>query len=109
MGYFDNTQFDSIFDMADAIETVVNRNMRELMTEVRADALGLDIRAGHRLFVNEDCIAVSNNDRRTLDYYGGFEYVDSDYIRVIGDYTFYFADDDRVRGHIETYYEKEEV
>ena len=41
--------------------------------------------------------------RRTLDYYGGFEYVHKYYRREVGDYVFYLAEDDRVRGHIERF------
>lgn len=107
MGYFDDTRFDSVYDMIDAVNTVVERNIRENMEPCKASELGLDNRAGYGLFVNEDFIAVDNGSRSSLDYYGGFEYVDRDCVTVIGDYTFYSADDDRVREHIETYYEKE--
>jgi hypothetical protein len=83
------------------------RRIVNAMEYVPADALGLDRRAGYRLFVNEDCIVVSKDDDRTLQYYGGFEYVDKDYRIEMGDYVIYLADDERVRGHIETYYEEE--
>jgi hypothetical protein len=45
-----------------------------------------------------------------MQYYGGFEYVDKDYRYEMGDYVFYTVDDDRVGGHVDSYYEqKEEV
>jgi hypothetical protein len=45
---------------------------------VAADKLGLDIRAGGRLYIDEDerAIYVKQGDLRVLDYYGGFEYID---------------------------------
>lgn len=44
---------------------------------VSADKLGLDIRAGHKLYIDGDerAIYVDNGNLRALDYYGGFEYV----------------------------------
>lgn len=109
MGFFTDTDFDSIYDMADAMNEVVERTIRSNMECVRPRQLGLDDRAGYELFVNEDCIAVRNGNRRSLDYYGGFEYVDSEYVQVFGDYTFYFAEDDRVSDHIDRYYDDAEV
>jgi hypothetical protein len=45
-----------------------------------------------------------------MQYYGGFEYVYKEYRHEMGDYVFYLAEDDRVGGHIDSYYEqKEEV
>lgn len=98
--------FHSIYDMVDEFNDVAERTVRETMEQCNASDLGLDIRAGYRLYVNEDCIAVEG-DGHLLDYYGGFEYVDKDYIRVVGDWKFYFADDDRVRGCIEEYFERQ--
>lgn len=74
------------------------------MTEVQAKDLGLDPRAfwGYA-YVDESAIVVIKEQARTLDYYGGFEYVDKDYRREVGDYVFYLAEDDRVRGHIERF------
>lgn len=106
MGFFDDTKFHSIYDMIDSIDTVVERNVRENMEACNASDLGLDQRAGYRLFVCDECIAVEG-DGHLLDYYGGFEYVDKEYVRVVGNWKFYMSDDDRVRDHIETYYEKQ--
>lgn len=74
------------------------------MTEVQAHQLGLDPRAfwGYA-YVDQSAIVVIKEQARTLDYYGGFEYVDKDYRREVGDYVFYLAEDDRVRGHIERF------
>jgi hypothetical protein len=99
-------KFTSIYDMVDEMNDMALRTVRETMEPCKASELGLDSRAGYALFVNEDCIAVEG-DGHALDYYGGFEYVDKEYVRVVGDWKFYFADDDRVRDHIETYFEKQ--
>lgn len=104
MGFFTDTQFDSVYDMAEAIAEVVERNVRDNFEMVSADRLGLDIRAGYKLFVNEDAIAVAKHNDRTLQYYGGFEYVDAEYRVEMGDFVFYMCDDERVREHIEAYY-----
>ena len=48
------------------------------MTQVKPTDLGLDPRAGYRLYANDEGIAVPNSSRGPLEYYGGFEY-DADY------------------------------
>jgi len=103
MGYFTDTDFEDTCDMIDCINEVVERNIRSNFEQTSAVKLGLDIRAGYRIFVNRDYIATSN--RRELDYYGGFEYVDRDSVTVIGDYTFYDSNDERVSDCIEAFYE----
>jgi hypothetical protein len=101
-------EFTSVHSMIDEVNDAVESFVRENFERVSADKLGLDIRAGYRLYVNEDCIAASGGDTRTLNYYGGFEYVDSEYVQTVGDYTFYMADDERVREHIATYFDRAE-
>jgi hypothetical protein len=61
-----------------------------------AEKFGLDERCGN-LYMGEDFIAVNIPRDRTLQYYGGFEYVDTDCRMVIGDYVFYSSDADRVQ------------
>lgn len=80
----------------------------EEFREVTPKEIGLDTRAGYRLFINEDYIAVSRGNRRTLDYYGGFEYVDEEHITVLGDMVFYSSDDERVQGHLDEFFMQEE-
>lgn len=105
MGYFTDIEFDSIADMMDAVNEVVERSVVSKMTRVNVDQLGLDIRAGYRLYVDENYIVVPVGDARSLDYYGGFEYVDSSCVQVMGDYKFYSSEDERVQGHIEHYFQ----
>jgi hypothetical protein len=70
--------------------------------------LGLDDRAGHSLRVAEDWIAVKSHHARSLDYYGGFEYVDKSHKYTLGDWIFYLADDERVYDHIQEYWGENE-
>ena len=61
---------------------------------------GLDIRCG-QIYVGEDFIASTRP--RELDYYGGFEYVDSDYTLTIGPFLkVYSIEDERVASHMAT-------
>ena len=91
----------------------VNRQTRQHILDnfqtCRAVDLCLDSRAGHYsdIYVSEYFIAVEG-DGHMLDYYGGFEYVDGECIFEVGDYKFYSARDQRVRDHIEQFFEREE-
>jgi hypothetical protein len=90
----------------------INGKVEELIDEefrlVKPEDVGLDSRAGYNLFINEDFIAVSKSNRRSLDYYGGFEYVDEEHVTVLGDYVFYSADDGRVQSHLDRFFVQEE-
>ena len=90
------------------------------MTEVLPQDLGLDQRAGYRLFINKEAIAVPAQDARNLQYYGGFEYVDKAYRTELGDWVIYSIDDQthygddedndcRVTECIKRYYEPEQL
>lgn len=57
---------------------------------------GLDERAVGRFWFNEDYFAIPIGSQRRLEYYGGFEYVDREYVRTYGDYVFYSTQDERV-------------
>ena len=84
--------------MIDAVNEVVERNIRTNFVQTPASDLGLDIRCG-RLYVDivDEVIAVPNHNIRTLDYYGGFEYIKEGEGRVtMGDYTFFTSDNERV-------------
>jgi|TARA_R110000851_G_scaffold13665_3_gene46562 hypothetical protein len=95
--------YNELYNIGQQIDTAV----KEQMTEVKADDVGLDRRAAHRLWVTEDTIAVSKDVDRGLQYYGGFEYVDKEYRMEMGDWVFYFADDERVADHLSQYHDKE--
>jgi hypothetical protein len=86
--------------MIENIEKTVNQYVDKHMTQVKPATLGLDPRCGYRLHVNEESIAISKSYDRSLQYYGGFEYVSSAYRVEMGDYVFYLNDGDRVSDHI---------
>lgn len=90
----------SVMDLIEDFNDQINEQLQE-MKYVQATDIGLDRRAAYRLWVDDECIVVKKSDDRTLQYYGGFEYVDKDYRTEVGDYVVYFADDERVRGHID--------
>lgn len=74
------------------LEDCVEMNCAEL-----AKHSSLDVRAlPRRAWLCEDGIILSTNERPALDYYGGFEYVDDEFVTVFGDYVMYSSEDDRV-------------
>lgn len=96
MGYFTDTDFDSTLDMIDCVNEVVERHVRG-MTRMTANEIGLDIRAG-RVYVDlhDEVIAVECS--RSIDYYGGFEYIKEGEGRTTcGSYTFFNTESSRVQ------------
>ena len=85
------------------------RNQLAGLTYVRADELGLDRRAAYTVWVDEDVLIVRKDEDRTLQYYGGFEYVDSSARMECGDYVIYTSDDSRVADCLDYYNEVEET
>ena len=71
------------------------------MTPVSADKLGLDMRAGYALHIDRDWIIVPLNNDGSLQYYGGFEYVNKQYRTVLGRWVLYSGEDERVREAID--------
>ena len=75
----------------------------EILSEcilAKAKELGLDPRCGE-LWVCPEFIATNN--RKVLDYYGGFEYVEGQYIAQIGGLTVYSEENRRVSEHLQVY------
>jgi hypothetical protein len=76
---------------------------------VSAEEIGLDSRAGYVFVsVEEGWIAVNSAYKRSLDYYGGFEYVDYNHREEILDFTFFASGCSRVDDALEHYNEKQE-
>lgn len=68
------------------------------------EELGLDFRCGRILLsVNEGFVAVHNP--RSIEYYGGWEYIDSELKLDAGDYRFYDSEANRVGRVIRFYRE----
>jgi len=99
--------------MADlyTIKNLMNEMVEQLIDDefrpVKPSEVGLDSRAAYEVFINEDNIAIRKSNRRSLDYYGGFEYVDEEHVTVLGDYVFYSSDDERVQGHLDEFFMQE--
>lgn len=71
----------------------VDQQIADSVTPHKAEDAGLDRRCG-MIYLGEDFLAT--RDRRLLDYYGGFEYVNSECIQQVGGWTLYSADSDLV-------------
>lgn len=89
-------------DLLDSVDKLV-RAFMDKAVEVTAEDLGLDRRAAYRLFITDEVIAVPKGDDRVLQYYGGFEYIDKEYRKELGDWVFYSAEDDRVQDCLDHY------
>lgn len=63
---------------------------------VCASDLGLDSRCG-KVWVTDEAIIVHFHDKRAIEYYGGFEYVDSSCVCVFSTYVVYSSEDERVQ------------
>jgi hypothetical protein len=55
----------------------------------------LDRRVGP-LWTDPERTMIASINRRTLDYYGGFEYIDPEYIVEVGEWTCYSREHGRV-------------
>jgi len=93
---------ESALDFLDGINEQVEDFVRESTTVAQPIEAGLDMRCG-RLYMTDEAIVVSKYNDRSIQYYGGFEYVDSEHRIEVGDYVFYTADDARVSEHLEQY------
>ena len=101
--------FNSVLDLADEVQDMVERHVQG-MRRVSAVELGLDIRCG-RAYVDEDmqAIVVDSGNARSYNYYGGFEYIDDEDKRTLGDYVIYLDSSDRVRDALECLMEREDL
>ena len=99
-------EFTDTLEMIDEIQYIVERHVQGLR-RVTANELGLDMRCG-RAYVGEnmDCIIV-DGDARSFNYYGGFEYIEDEDKRQLGDYTVFLDTSERVRDALEALMEKD--
>lgn len=77
----------------------------EQAEEVKPEVIGMDKRSAYILRICHDFIAVELKYDKSLQYYGGFEYVDPDYRLVIGEYVFYSCECPRIQDHINSWIE----
>ena len=90
----------------DQHKQVVNAYINEHFSQVSATELGLDRRAGNRLYVNNEAVAVEDNGRTQLDFYGAFEDVQGSSRIEFNGFTFYLRDNSLVLQHIK-FWQKE--
>jgi hypothetical protein len=92
-----------LYDIVANAEAQLEEWLEENAEQVRADALGLDERCG-TVWVCDEAVICNGHARGRLEYYGGFEYVDKEYVTQVGSYVIYNAsgdDDCRVQECIE--------
>lgn len=89
------------YEMLDTVTTTVDSFLADSTEKVKPEEVGLDFRAGYKLFINEYVIVVDKERDKGLQYYGGFEYVAAECRTEIGGYVFYSCEDERVQGHIQ--------
>jgi hypothetical protein len=92
-----------LYDIVENAERAVREWLNENAEIVRADVFGLDPRAGH-VWVSESAIIVESYSQRSLEYYGGFEYVNKECRTQVGGLIIYYADDERVQDCIDCFY-----
>jgi hypothetical protein len=97
----------NLFSLIDEV-TELTDSYIGTMERVPANRLGLDPRCG-KLFVSPDCIGVYKENDRSLQYYGGFEYIEKEYRHEMGDFVFYAYTAGRVQDCLDYYLESVEV
>ena len=89
----------SYFDLQHDLNQLAEQQLESAVACNDLSLLGLDRRAASSCWVGEDYIAVAVRDDRTLQYYGGFEYVEKSCRVECGEYVFYSIEDGRVADH----------
>ena len=97
-----------IYGLQHSIEQIVEQFLKDsnavLIGAHGLEELGLDFRCG-RIYVSVDGDFVAACNSRSIEYYGGWEYIDSEFKFDAGDYRFYDREADRVDSVIQNYRE----
>ena len=97
-----------MWELQEQIEEMVDQYFEDAGAQrVSAEAVGLDARAG-TVFISTEEGWIASRNTRSLEYYGGFEYIDEEYRVVVGEITFYSSDHGRVADAIEYYNDLQE-
>jgi len=84
-------------DKMDVMTQELENELDESWERVSAEKLGLDRRADcSRMWASDEGLATAGSTR-SLEYYGGFEYIDSHCVTRMGDVTLWSAESRRVR------------
>ena len=96
-----------MWELQEQIEKVVDQYFEDASAQrVSAEDVGLDVRAGY-LFISTEEGWIASRNTRSLEYYGGFEYIGTDYRVTVGEITFYSEDHSRVADALEYYSQKD--
>lgn len=99
-------------DVSEAAEVpnILNELGQSLMSNagdsVHASDCGLDSRCGYIYLLEDGILVDSENARKSIEYYAGFEYINDDHRTTFGDYTLYSSEHSRVQDVIDWYNEK---
>ena len=92
-----------MWELQEQIEQMVDQYFEDSGAQrVSAEAVGLDHRAGY-VFISTEEGWIASRNTRSLEYYGGFEYIGEEYRVTVGEITFYSSDHSRVADAIEYY------
>ena len=92
-----------MWELQEQIEQMVDQYFEDSsVIRVSAEAVGLDARAGY-IFISTEEGWIASRNTRSLEYYGGFEYIGADYKVTVGEITFYSEDHSRVADALEYY------
>ena len=92
-----------MWELQEQIERIVDEYFEDSEAQrVSAEAVGLDHRAGY-VFISTEEGWIASRNTRSLEYYGGFEYIGEEYRVTVGEITFYSSDHSRVADAIEYY------
>lgn len=102
------TDRNETYEIESDIDSLVDTFQQQLdelimnLPEARAEQLGLDSRCGSAHVAENSIFVRKGNTNRMFQYYGGFEYVDAEFVTHCGDWVRYsreydeeqFEDDD---------------
>ena len=97
-----------MWELQDQIRNLVDEYFEDSgAVRVSAEEVGLDRRAGY-VFVSTEEGWIASRNTRSLEYYGGFEYIGEEYRVTVGEITFYSSDHSRVADAIEHFNDLQE-
>ena len=98
-----------LYDLDDSINSTVAKFIEENCKEGDREQTGLDPRAFGKFWYCYEGIFIYEHARGRLDYYGGFEYIDREFVKSYGEYVFYSAEADRVQQALAILMENEDA
>ncbi len=90
-----------MLDLIDSVNESILIKLENDFKFVDPEEIGLDRRAAYGLWYNSTGIVIKRAYQSSMEYYGGFEYVDKEYVTIIGNYVFYSVKDSRVADYLD--------